>query len=773
EEDRWIVFEEAEKFLEVVGHYERWEPAPAKNRWIYVFGLSGGKVVRVWEVRTDNNGKFATYELTEDNYDSRPVGEEYEDVVPVPTRDGDGNKYTFYAALSEIRLPLKRIFDKREGLIVDPKKRCVNIDDNEQVARKVDSSGEEHVILVNYLRRAEELRRRYDRVLEELEELRRPSSVEADPIKKRDKLRYEFGGLLLQILAANPDFERSFSESGLKRLKREVEEIDSEKASKTGEWFSATNQLCEWIRQEIFSEVCLDYCALIKKGDSQSTELYDFESRIGKILSGLSRTVEGNKLLEELLREVNREEDQSWLQKILLLGNDVWAPTGASLSGAERFENIRSISDGLITLMQEAAISGIGKFTPSEMKSILNKVFRTTGESFYLEIVKITFGQAKTPVRPFSEVVFSFSENSFWRFEFPKDLVGKGLAARFLASDGLENCMAALNGISIAFNLYEVFSKEAKTFEEKYERVKWITETIVFMLRTFKMIRYEGKLVRIGTGPVALVGACTALFDSIFMGIKTSQAIVRNDYDAFFWGILATSGMALTAVGSGALAATYFAGAAATTLTGIGVAPALLMVAIGTLITVGASIKSERSEMELLIQKTEWGLKPEGGLRASELEFLKKHYCEVILLLSSFSVVINKKALSVTIILKRLEAETKITLHSVEFGKVSRESTTINKDRGYDIQIVGKEIVLNSSNCIVKKTEDGKLWNILVDIRKVCSGATGIFWQVNEVDFVRLKVSVDLFGDGEVIFPERGKMLIAYSYGVETNKEVG
>ncbi len=83
--DRWLIFEEAVQTIEAVGHQTWWEPGPAENRWIYVFGsLDGRQYKDVWEIKTDGNGKFATYKQTAENYDSRTASESFEDVAFLP-----------------------------------------------------------------------------------------------------------------------------------------------------------------------------------------------------------------------------------------------------------------------------------------------------------------------------------------------------------------------------------------------------------------------------------------------------------------------------------------------------------------------------------------------------------------------------------------------------------------------------------------------------------------------------------------------------------------
>ncbi len=770
--DRWIIFEEATKFVEVVGHYERWEPGPAKERWIYVFGsLEGNQYKDVWEIKTDANGKFATYKLTADNYDSRPASESFNDVAFLPANDDNGKKYTFLAALSDIRLPAERIFDSKTGLATGPEKRCSNIDDEQQVARKVDDTGEEHVILVNYLRRAEQLRADFDGVREEWEALRLPSSAESSEERKKQKLLMEFGALINTVLEAYPKYKKQLSEEGYQQLQSALQQYETEKAKKTGEVGGKVLLLCDWIDSEKFAETCRDYLALITEGEDQPQEWYDFEERIGNLLDGLSRFPRGQETLSTLLKKTGSVEENSWLQALLLFNSDAWNSDGeqlfdedAVIPPANTYNRTRKLSDGTVKLLREAALSGAGTYKPQEMAAIIQRVLRTTGASFQIELAE-TMARSRPEVRPFADVLDDFSETSFWRFSFDKSVSYDNAAARFITSKGLDKLLVALEGVSVAFAIKEFLEKKPKDARETIERYNDLAGIVSFFAENFSMIPYRGKLVRLGTGPIQLVNVFTSAFDAGISFSTGLQETSEHDTDSAVWSFVASAGFAISAVGSGALAATFFAGAAGLSATGIGIAPGLVLAVIGTAIAIGSKTMADfanNSEMEDLLLKTPWGTNAEISFEQSTFSDVQSQYVKAVQILNTFAIVLDVGKQTAEMQLRRLEPETKITLKEVVFAAGNSDNLAISGSGNYKEMIVGKDILLNAYNATVTKTPH--VTNVNVDLAKICGIGSDTYWMANKPDFLKVQVQIDLFGDKKVLLPNQGKSVTAQCY---------
>jgi hypothetical protein len=185
-DDRYIVFEETDENIDPDFPYELSKAEPAKNRWVYVFGSEDGTTfTKTWEIRTDTAGKkFSTFEIDESSYDSRPVYLPYEDVAILPLNATSGKQFKFIACISDIRIPKDRIFGKKNGIIATPLKHGYDIDDPKQAVKKIVDQLEEKIVLLNNLKAAEVVRKRFDNTLVKWEEIRRASWYETTEEKK-------------------------------------------------------------------------------------------------------------------------------------------------------------------------------------------------------------------------------------------------------------------------------------------------------------------------------------------------------------------------------------------------------------------------------------------------------------------------------------------------------------------------------------------------------------------------------------------------------------
>jgi len=771
--DRWIIFEEAIKFVEVVGNREHWDPGPAKNRWIYVFGsLDGNKYSDVWEIKTDSNGKFSTYKLTADNYETRPETGSFEDVAFLPANDDSGKKYTYLAALSEFRLPKERIFDGSKSLVSSPKARCLNIDDDQQVARKTDETGEEHVILINYLKRAEKLRADFDATRKEWEALRLPSSAESNEENKKQKLLMEFGALINTVLEAFPKYKKQLSEEGYQRLQSDLHQYETEKAKKTGEIGGKVLLLCDWIDTEKFAETCRDYLALIANGDDQPQAWYDFEDRIGTLLEGLTRFPRGQETLGTLLKKTSNVKENSWLQDLLLLKNDTWNSDGEQLFNeddtippSKTYDRIRKLSQRFIDILAEAARRGASEFKPEEMAKILQKVLRTSGAYFGMELIETTV-RNRPAVKPFADVLGGFTETSFWRFGFDKSISYENAAAKFITSDGLDKLLKTLEGVSVVFAVKEFLDKKPKNGMEALDRYNNLAGVVSFFAENLMKVKYRGKWVKLGTGPFQAVNFVSSGIDMILAIDTGNKEFNSKDIDSAVWNYIAAGGFFISAVGSGALAATFFAGAAGLSATGIGIAPGLVLAVVGTVIAIGSKTMadiSNNSKMEDLLLKTPWGTHAESSLKQVTLSKVNNQYIQAVQILNTFSVDLDVGKQTAEIQLRRLEPETRITLKEVVFATSASGK--------YQEITVGKDILLNAANAIIRNSQQATC--VCVSLATICGIESDTFWMANRPDFIRVRTQVDLFGDTKVSLPDKGKSLSAQCYaGQKTETKI-
>ncbi len=779
--DRWIIFEETAEIIDPDFPYELSKAQAPKYRWIYVFGSQdGSSFSRVWEIRTDRAGKkFATIELTEDNRNSRPLQEPWEDVAFLPGQDSSGKSMKLYACVSDVRLPRKRIFGKSTGLLIKPQKRCYNIDDPKQAAKKLLDGGEEKIVILNTMLHAELLRKRFDDLYPKWEEVRRASWLENDESNKKEKLVYEFGALIIRIIEAYPAYRKHIAPGCYPKLYEQVKSYDEKKTLMTTEITNRIHALCRFLNSEHFAETCKDYISLIRSDSDQRSEFYTFEERVGKLVENITRFQQGVETIKKLLPHVKNKDEHSWLQDLLLLKNDTWSVTGTQhvedshqgMSSEKKFQNIRKLGDGAVKLLIEGAKAGAAIYKPEELANILQKVFATTGKSIELGITAVKM--TNNSIRPFQKVLGSFDKNSFWRFEFKRQSPYENMFADGLRSAALKKLLLALEGVALIYSL--------KDHEEKRSTGKagWLDDAnITIKLATYfvksEMIKvpYKGELVKLGDGPIALANGICALMDCYSSYQAAKKDANEYDLDAEVLNRIAAIGYFTTAVGYGALSATFFAGAALSSSTGIGIAPGLLLAFTGSVIAIGGKVLAagaDNTPIENMLLKTPWGTNPDVSETILTAEVLQKQYMGAIRQINSFSVSINHDTCTATIHLQRLEPTTIITIHEVTFG------IPVSADGGRSAkQVVGASIKLSDANCRIIQNNTNRTTDLHVELLNVCQLARSFlqqwknyfasFGKEPKPDYIKIVITVDMDGNGMILLPDEKKKLVVEKY---------
>jgi type VI protein secretion system component Hcp len=771
-DDRYIVFEETADPIDAQFPYEMSGKEAAKKRWIYAFGSDDGKnYSRVWEIVSDSAGKkFATREVTAENYDPAPDDPVFEDVAFLPAKTANGAAMKFVACLSEIRLPKERIFDQTDGIIVAPAKRCADIDDTAQVARKANAGGEEHIVLVNWLRVVEKQRRHFNEAYETWQENRRASWLEEDAARKKAKLEYEFGSLVLQVVNALPDYKRQLAPGAYPTLHDMAQNFETQKQRDAAEVDLRLGKLCRAIRDDHFTQTCADYISIIQAGDSQFIELYEFENRIGEIVEGLTRFPQGVKTLQDLLPHVESIADQSWLQNLLLLKNDLWsqgneqllAPQGRPMTGSKAYQHIRKFGDGLTKVLVEGAKAGANVYSPENMARILEKVLCTTGESIRISVEHIT-PPGGTTVRPFISLIDNLEETSFWRFKFD----GKSFK-------GLEDLLLGFETVALVFVVQDYLKKCKQKSATGLDAMSLFFKFLNYSIKSgiFK-IRHNGAWIRFGKGPVAFLNTITSVLDSTVAFQTAEKEFATHDTDAAIFQQIAGVGYAVSAVGYAAITMTYLAGAAltaagGTAATGIGVAPGTLLVFVGIVAGVGGSVLAayaNNTPLEDMLVTCPWGAHPDYTSVAINPTELQRQYIKAIRLTNAFTIDIDIVKFEIIIFVRRLEPETKVTLHEVGY------SMPLMADGSNSQYIIaGTMINLTDRNCTISR-EGNSAWILRANLHKICLEANPAFQmkyssfalpgQPPQPDHIRVTASIDIDGDHELIVPDQNKVVVA------------
>jgi hypothetical protein len=147
-----------------------WDVEPARRKFIYLFGKYKNGTCKIYEIITNEEGKFDQYQLPENESEYSRPSPVYEDYVIVDNYDTKRNEIIYYVMISDMKLPHKRFFDPKNGLKKDPSIRAADIDDPWQTCRKVtyseDVGGEVEICGVkNYLKLARLLNQGYQNAL--------------------------------------------------------------------------------------------------------------------------------------------------------------------------------------------------------------------------------------------------------------------------------------------------------------------------------------------------------------------------------------------------------------------------------------------------------------------------------------------------------------------------------------------------------------------------------------------------------------------------------
>jgi hypothetical protein len=790
-EDRYIIFEETAERIDPDFPYELCKAEPAKNRWVYVFGSEDGmSFSKSWEIKTDTTGKkFSTFEIDESSYDSRSADLPYEDVAILPLKATSGKQFQFIACISDIRIPKDRIFGKKNEILLAPLKHCYNIDDPKQAVKKVIDQLEEKIVLLNILKAAEVVRKRFDETLAKWEEIRRASWYETTEEKKKEKLLYEFGAVIALIISNYPDYKQHLGIGQYPKLVEQIEAFEDEKKFATTELTTRLDSLCRIILNEKFTETCIDYTFLIQAGDDQPKDLYTFEDRIGAIVEGIARFPQGLDTLKKLFPVVKNIEDQTWAQNILLLNNDIWSSGSEQLlhdpkpglSDEKKFQNCRKLCDGLVKLLVEGAKSGAGVYKPEVLIGIIQKVIKTSGQSVLLGIQQQSM--SSQGVKPFQKVFGSLDKNSFWRIKFEDKTSGKGITG-VLKSDTLKNLLLGLEGLALLYSLKDFTENVNNGKAGKLDSVNITAKLLTYFVKS-EMIKasYQGEMVKLGGGPIAVLNVVTSAIDLRQAFLIGKEEFRSFDADAAACNFIAAAGYATAVVGYTALAATFFAGAAVTSSTIIGIAPGTLLAFVGALIAIGGktlAAGADNTPLEDMLLRTPWGTNPEnnrtlGNITSNEL---RQHYLTTIRIINAFQVEIDHDTMTAVLHLRRLEPETIVTIHEVAFGiPISADGSKS------DIQVVGTNIKLSDINCVVVHNNAKNSADLQIDLRKICPAAESFLdkWSVyyasfgkhSRPDYIKIVISVDVEGDGKMLLPDVNKRVRAEKhYGSSVKIEI-
>lgn len=741
----------------------------AAGRWIYVFSINDGtKAEDAWEIEVDENGRFASYELTEQNYDARDTERpEFAKMILLPSVNEDGASIQYRACISEFRIPKQRLFDRQTGIASNLEKRCDDIDDEDQVKWGMSKDGIEMVGLVNYVSQAVREREAFDEAFEEWQAGRLPSSLENDSEKKKEKLLYEFAALLLQVCEAFPDYRKHIADyPGFYDF---VKERDQLKKDNDTNMRTRVDRLCRRLSTERFTETCKDFVSLVQPGDDQQEVLYSFEDRLGQLLSELTRFPRGMDTVKSLFPKVSSATDQTWLQDLMLLKNDVWNANGAqgmpdqsSSDPMKTYNNTRKIGDGLIKLMAEAAKSGVDAFTPEQMGSVLKKVLGTTGESVEVGVGLVP-AKASTTTKPFLKALLFKEQDNFWVFKIDRETISDNFLMRVAASKGMDKILLSLETVSVLYSLQDIAQKCDRGELKGLEAFNSYMSIVTFVAEN---------VAKIAKGPVMVANFATSAIDCYLCIKAAGKDSEEHDIDAAVFNLIAAGGFAVAAVGSGALAMTFFAGAAASSATGIGIAPGLLLLVVGSIVAVGGKVVAEIADntaMENLMLKTPWGTHPSAAVANIGLAQLKEQYAVTVRILNAFKVDLEVADLTAIVHLSRLEPESVVALHRVEFG-VAQSS----RDNRYSKSVVGQDIRLTTENCVVRPASGSGAYELEVDLANLCGTQYDQYWMANRPDYVGITLSVDLNGDGELVLPEPNKKVHVHGYtGAQGVQRIG
>ena len=750
-----------------------------KNKWVYAFGSTDGTTfTRVWEIKTDSSGKqFATYELTEDNYANRSQELPFDDYASLPEKE-QGNAITIVACVSEIRLPAKRIFDKKNGLLQNPLKRCSNIDNKKEAIKELLDDGRELIFIVNPLLRAELLRESVDELYADWEESRCASGLITDEAKKKKKLVHEYGAMLLLILDAIPDYKKHLAPGKYKDLYELIKAYDKEIENITEDISLKVKLLCSYIAESVFVETCVDHNSIIVPGETQPEIFYHFENRVGNIIENISRFEEGANLLKSLLPYVTSKEKHTWLQNLLLLNNDLWDVESSQdvsdhrkgMKGSKIYQNIRKVSDGFAKICIEAAKGGIDVYKPEQLAAMLSNTFKTTGLKFGFSISKFS-ANSDIPLRSFNQIFGTTDKLSFWRINIDPPSGPNTKVAALLKSPAFKKMLLGFEGLALFYNIEEIYEKNKSGKANAAENIVLTTKLIAYFAKCeLVKIPFEGKWYKVGSGPLAIVSALTSGYDCYNAFKKGKKLANVYDWDAATICKISAYGYGAAALGYGTIAASFFAASAAASATGVGIPPGLLLAFIGTSIAVGASFMTQyltNTELENIILATPWGTNPSNTLNSISIDGIIKIYIKTLRILNSFKVSIDIVSNSIVIHLNRIEPGTVITIHEIIYGIPRSSDGASTETTSYK-----QSHVLNDTNCKVITLQDGgaevqiNLGQFSSDLNRFLNSCTyfKLVGKPPQPDYMSVTISIDLEGDNIVMLPDQNKKLLIEKY---------
>ena len=322
-------------------------------------------------------------------------------------------------------------------------------------------------------------------------------------------------------------------------------------------------------------------------------------------------------------------------------------------------------------------------------------------------------------IRPFQKVLGSFDKNSFWRFEIKRQSPYENMFADGLRSAALKKLLLGLEGVALIYSLKDHKEKRSAGKAEWLDDANVIIKLATYFVKS-EMIKvpYKGELVKLGDGPLTVANGICAVIDFISSLQAINKDAIEHDLDTAVLNGIAALGYFTTAVGYGALSATFFAGAALSSSTGIGIAPGLLLAFTGSVIAIGGkalAAGADNTPIENMLLKTPWGTNPDVSETTLKAGVLQKQYIGVIRLNNSFSVSINHDTCTAMIHLRRLEPTTIIIIYEVTFGiPVSADgerSTT---------QVVSAIIGLSDVNCRIVQNDTHKTTDLHVDLLNIC-----------------------------------------------------
>lgn len=770
--DRWFVFREVTRVSETMPagaiSRQRWDVEPAKERFFYLFGVHCDGTSDVWEVRTDVDGRFRTG-LREQRCPRNGSGQdgEYEDAVAVAGKDALGEPIRYFVMLSEVGLPDNRLFDSVDGIVSDPSRRCADVDDETQSPKWSCSDGTEIVGVMNYLREGRRRRRRYEDLVTQWELFRRPSGLIDEPRARRRRILADLGRLLCGILEARPACRKHLSVSGAKHLHALGSRASKDRIQLCGECGSAADYVCRLVSSQGFRETCLDHLSTMRKVGDQPEEFSLFEDTVGEVIRDITRFPCGVELLCELLPECSSPEQHTWLQRLLLLDNDIVWPDGdrtpaPDTNGGSPVSDViggtRVLSSGLVDILQEVSRFGITSWRRGRMHRTLENVIMTVEPSLRLKSGLCSVRSIEG-VPSALEGRVSGNHGAHWRIEFdgPDNAAHGRLLARCVDSTTVARLSAALDAVGILYCLAELSDTDAENRTHGLDTVNALVDAVSLALECFP---------KAGARPLLLLGAVSAGIDALIAGRSAAREFEEHDIDAAVWNLIAVGGHCLVAGNSVISSYAFIAAACGLSATGVGLLPGLIVAFVGLVAALGAEAVADMADndaVEEFLLRTPWGIHPERDLEHATTEYLERCYGEIVRVLNRHRVTVGEDMLRVTLWLRTLARETRIVLQEIRMASANTGQ--------YDERTVVRDVELTGWSPGQLRDPRTGLFPVRVDLRELMDQDQRRFWEANPPDWISVCSRVDLHGDGVVILPEQGKVLQTSAYGPDNVSE--